>query len=144
MFVSEAWAQGAAAPGGDLFSMFVPLILIFAIFYFLLIRPQQKRQKEHQAKLGAVRRGDEVVLGGGIFGTVKKVSEDDTIEVEIADGIRVKSAKSTLMDVLTKGEPAKDSKGSVDTKKPANDGGAEKKSLLGTMFGGAKKDGDKK
>ncbi len=149
MFVSEAWAQGAApGAGGGLLEMFLPLILIFAIFYFLLIRPQQKKQKEHRAKLEAVRRGDQVVLGGGIFGQVVKVDEDDTVQVDIADGVRVKVAKSTLMEVMTKGEPAKDDK-SGKGKQAANDGSGtvEKKpgGLAGLLGGfGGKKDGDSK
>ena len=151
MFVSEAWAQGAAQSGGGLLEMFLPLILIFAIFYFLLIRPQQKKQKEHRAKLDAVRRGDRIVLGGGIFGNVIKVEDDETLQVEIAEGVRVKVAKSTLMDVITKGEPAKDEKPAKGGKgkKPANDGDStveKKQSGLAQLFGGfgAKKDGDGK
>lgn len=142
--ISEAWAQGAAGGGGDLFSFFMPLILIFAIFYFLLIRPQQKKQKEHRAKLDAARRGDKVVLGGGIYGTVTKVDDDDTVQVEIAEGVKVKVMKATLLDVLTKGEPAKDGGKDSKDKKPANDGGTvSKKGGLAGLFGG-KKDGDGK
>ena len=110
MFISPAWAQGAAGGGGmELIGSFLPLILIFAIFYFLLIRPQQKKQKEHQAKLTAVRRGDRVLTGGGIYGTVTKVL-DNELQVEIADGLKVKVATPTLMDVLSKTEPAKSGK----------------------------------
>jgi preprotein translocase subunit YajC len=77
-----------------------PLLLIFAVFYFLLIRPQQKKMKEHREMLVAVRRGDKVVTGGGIIGTVSKVISDDEIQVEIAEGVKVKIARSTLASVM--------------------------------------------
>ncbi|MDW3207362.1 MAG: preprotein translocase subunit YajC [Alphaproteobacteria bacterium] len=131
MFISTAYAQDqAAAAGGGLLEMFLPLILIFAIFYFLLIRPQQKRQKEHQAKLAAARRGDKVVLGGGMLGTVTKVVDDNELSVKIAENVEVKVLKHTLMDVLSKTEPAKDA-----PKQPANETGEEKKGLMGSLFG---------
>ena len=115
MFISPAFAQDAAAGGADLITSFLPLILIVAIFYFLLIRPQQKKQKEHQAKISAVRRGDQVLTGGGFYGKVTKVLEDGKIQVEIAEGVRVRAASSTLMDVVAKTEPAKgSSKGKDD------------------------------
>jgi len=109
MFISPAFAQDAAG-GADLLTSFLPLILIVAIFYFLLIRPQQKKQKEHQAKINAVRRNDYVLTGGGIYGRVTKVLEDGKVQVEIAEGVRVKTATSTLMDVVAKPEPAKATK----------------------------------
>ena len=87
---------------------FIPLILIFAIMYFLLIRPQQKKVKEHQAMVGAVRRGDQVVTQGGLIGKVTKVKEDNELEVEIADGVKVRVVQSTLADVRSKTEPAND------------------------------------
>jgi preprotein translocase subunit YajC len=83
--VTPAFAQGAAGAGGAIAS-FVPLILIFAIMYFLLIRPQQKRVKEHQKMVQALRRGDQIVTQGGVIGKVSKVKEDGEIEVEIAEG----------------------------------------------------------
>lgn len=87
---------------------FLPLILIFAIMYFLLIRPQQKKMKEHQAMVEAVRRGDQVVTQGGLIGKVSKVKEGDSeVEVEIADGVKVRVVKSTISQVLSKTEPAK-------------------------------------
>ena len=87
---------------------FLPLILIFAIMYFLLIRPQQKKMKEHQAMVEAVRRGDQVVTQGGLIGKVSKVKEgENEIEVEIADGVKVRVIKSTIAQVLNKTEPAK-------------------------------------
>ncbi|WP_299376259.1 preprotein translocase subunit YajC [uncultured Tateyamaria sp.] len=86
---------------------FIPLILIFAIMYFLLIRPQQKKVKEHAAMVEAVRRGDQVVTQGGLIGKVSKVKEDNEIEVELAEGVKVRVVKSTIASVLSKTEPAK-------------------------------------
>ena len=85
---------------------FIPLILIFAIMYFLLIRPQQKRLKEHKAMVEALRRGDQIVTQGGLIGKVSKVKEEDEVEVELADGVRVRVVKSTIAQVLNKTEPA--------------------------------------
>ncbi len=86
---------------------FIPLILIFAIMYFLLIRPQQKKLKEHQAMVEALRRGDQVVTQGGLIGKVSKVKEDNEIEVELSEGVKVRVVKSTVAQVLNKTEPAK-------------------------------------
>ncbi|MBO6774485.1 MAG: preprotein translocase subunit YajC [Paracoccaceae bacterium] len=85
---------------------FLPLILIFAIMYFLLIRPQQKKVKEHQAMVGALRRGDKVVTQGGMIAKVTKVKDDNEIEVEIAEGVKVNVVKSTIATVVSKTEPA--------------------------------------
>ncbi|MEQ8876969.1 MAG: preprotein translocase subunit YajC [Phycisphaerales bacterium] len=85
---------------------FVPLILIFAIMWFLLIRPQQKKLKEHKAMVAALRRGDQVVTQGGLIGKVSKVKDEDEIEVEIAQGVKVRVVKSTVAQVLSKTEPA--------------------------------------
>ncbi|KIC19667.1 MULTISPECIES: preprotein translocase subunit YajC [unclassified Leisingera] len=85
---------------------FLPLILIFAIMYFLLIRPQQKKMKQHQAMVDGLRRGDQVVTQGGVIGKVAKVKEDGEIEVEIADGVKVRVVKATIAQVLSKTEPA--------------------------------------
>ena len=105
MFVTPAYAQAAGGAGGA-FTSFVPLILIFAIMYFLLIRPQQKKVKEHKAMVEALRRGDQIVTQGGIVGKVSKVKEDGELEVEIADGVRVRVIQSTVATVLNKTEPA--------------------------------------
>ncbi len=86
---------------------FVPLILIFGIMYFLLIRPQQKKVKQHAAMVAALRRGDQVVTQGGLIGKVVKVKDDGEIEVEIADGVKVRVIQSTIATVLSKTEPAK-------------------------------------
>lgn len=88
------------------FAQFIPLILIFAIMYFLLIRPQQKKMKEHQNMVEALRRGDQVVTQGGLIGKVSKVKEDGELEVEIAEGVKVRVVKSTIAQVLNKTEPA--------------------------------------
>ena len=86
---------------------FIPLILIFAIMYFLLIRPQQKKVKEHAAMVAALRRGDQVVTQGGIIGKVAKVKEDGELEVELADNVKVRVVQSTIATVVSKTEPAK-------------------------------------
>ncbi|MEE9427929.1 MAG: preprotein translocase subunit YajC [Paracoccaceae bacterium] len=106
MFVTPAYAQ--AAGGAGAFTSFIPLILIFAIMYFLLIRPQQKKLKDHNAMVAAVRRGDQVVTQGGLLGKVSKVKDDNEIEVEIASGVKVRVVKSTLAQVISKTEPASD------------------------------------
>jgi preprotein translocase subunit YajC len=124
MFISPAYAQaaGAAAPGGaGAIMQFAPLVLIFIVFYFLLIRPQQKKAKEHRALLSNLRRGDRVVTGGGIIGTVTRVvDKDDEISVEIADGVRVKVLRSTVTAVLSKPEPVA-AKGSKAAKEKAEE-----------------------
>ena len=106
MFVTPAFAQAAGAGPGGAFASFVPMILIFAIMYFLLIRPQQKKAKEHKAMVEALRRGDQVLTQGGIIGKVSKVNDDGVIEVEIADGVRVKMPRHTIAQVMSKTEPA--------------------------------------
>ena len=111
MFSTPAFAQTAApAAGGSAaaFMQIVPLVFIFVIFYFLLIRPQQKRAKEHRALIEAVKKGDTVVTGGGLVGKVTKVDEQE-VEVEIAANVRVRVVKSTLADVRQVGaRPAND------------------------------------
>jgi preprotein translocase subunit YajC len=106
MFVTPAFAQAAGGGVGSAFTSFVPLILIFAIMYFLLIRPQQKKLKDHKAMVEALRRGDQVLTQGGILGKVVKVNEDGILEVEIADGVKVKVLRSTISQVMSKTEPA--------------------------------------
>ena len=108
MFATPAFAQsaGQAGAGGALGSMLIPMILIFGIMYFLIIRPQQKQMKAHKAMIEALRRGDQVVTQGGILGKVVKVQEDGIVEVEIADGVKVKIMRHTITTVLNKTEPA--------------------------------------
>jgi len=96
MLISPAYAQDAAG-GGGLLVQILPLILIFAIFYFLLIRPQQKKMKEHREMLAALKRGDRVITGGGIVGTITKVrDESDEMEIEIAPGVKVTVVRGTI------------------------------------------------
>ena len=87
---------------GSGIAQFIPLILIFVIFYFFLIRPQQKRVKEHQLMVSSLKRGDEVITSGGIIGTVEKVLEDDRIEVLVGDNVKVQIIKSTITSLLQK------------------------------------------
>ena len=106
--ITPAFAQGAAAPGGDMILQFVPFILIFVIMWFLIIRPQQRRVREHREMINNVRRGDTVVTSGGIVGKVTRVIEDaNELEVEIADGIKVKLVRGMITEVRTKGEPVR-------------------------------------
>ncbi len=107
MFATPAYAQAAGGGLGALGS-FMPLILIFAIMYFLLIRPQQKKAKDHRAMVEAVRRGDQVVTAGGLIGKISKVKDDGEVEVELAKDVKVRVVKSTLSQVISKTEPAKD------------------------------------
>jgi len=121
MLISPAYAQAAgAAGGGDIFMSLLPLILIFVVFYFLLIRPQQKRMKDHREMLSNIRRGDRIVTGGGIIGTVTKVGSDDELTVEIGENMRVKVVRSTVQTVLAKTEPAR-SKGGGEEDDDADD-----------------------
>mgnify|MGYP006123258725 CR=1 FL=1 len=105
MFVSPAYAQAAGVSGGGGLEAFLPLILIFVVFYFLLIRPQQKKMKDHKALLSAIRRGDKVVTGGGILGTVTKVIDDDEVSIEISDGVKVRVQRALISTVISKTEP---------------------------------------
>jgi preprotein translocase subunit YajC len=107
-FITPAFAQAAPQGGGSagfLISM-LPFIMIFVIMYFLIIRPQQKRLKEHRDMVAGVRRGDTVVTAGGIVGKVVR-AEDDELQVEIAEGVKVKIVRGTISDVRAKGEPVK-------------------------------------
>ncbi len=106
MFATPAFAQEAGGFGA--FGSFVPLILIFVIMYFLLIRPQQKKAKEHRNMVEALRRGDQIVTQGGLIGKVTKVKEDNELEVEIAQGVKARVVRSTVAQVLSKSDPVKD------------------------------------
>ncbi len=92
---------------GQGFAQFIPLILIFIIFYFFLIRPQQKRVKDHKAMVEALKRGDEIITSGGIIGTIDRVMEDDRIEVIISDNVKVQIIRSTITSLLKKEEVKK-------------------------------------
>jgi len=101
-FISNAYAEGAPAVQGGGFMEFLPLIALLAVFYFLILRPQQKRAKEHKAMVEAMQKGDEVVTAGGVLGKVTKVG-DENIGVEIADNVVVQVQKSAVQTVLPKG-----------------------------------------
>jgi len=109
MLISPAFAQvpGLGGDGGMLMSL-LPFILIFVIMYFLILRPQQKRAKEHTELVKNLRRGDTVITSGGLMGKVTKVVDDEQIEVEIADGVRVRQVRAMVTGVRAKGEPVKD------------------------------------
>ena len=144
MFISEAWAQGAGGGGSDFLVQLFPLVLIFIVFYFLLIRPQQAKVKQQREMLSGVKRGDRVVTGGGIIGLVTKVIGDNELQVELAEGVRVRIIKGTITDIITRGESVRGGKESEEDDKPllpakAADAPAERKSLLGSLFGGGKK-----
>ena len=111
MFITPAFAQtaGGQASGAGILVQMAPLVLIFVVFYFLLIRPQQKKMKEHKGKIDAVKKGDQVVTGGGLVGKVARV-DDIYVDIELAPGMKVNAVKSTLADVI---DPT--------TAKPAND-----------------------
>src|ERR1700754_3625451 len=105
MFISPAYAQSPFGGNTDLITSLLPFVLIFVIMYFLILRPQQKRVKAHAEMIKNVRRGDTVVTSGGLVGKVTKVIDDDQLEVEIADGIRVRQVRAMVSDVRAKGEP---------------------------------------
>jgi preprotein translocase subunit YajC len=130
MFVSPAYAQAAGGGAGG-FEAFLPIILIFIVFYFLLIRPQQTKMKQHKAMLAAVRRGDKVVTGGGIIGNVTKVVDDNEVVVEIANDIKVRVQRSLISSVVSKSEPVKGDQKPGGSDKSAGGG------FLG-LFGGKK------
>ena len=142
MLISEAWAQaGGGAGGGDFLVQLFPLILIFVVFYFLLIRPQQAKVKAQREMLSGVKRGDRVVTGGGIIGLVTKVIGDNELQIELAEGVRVRIIKQTITDIVARGESVRGSKEAEDDEKPMLPPpapAAERKSLLGSLFGGKK------
>ena len=105
MLISTAYAQGTGILDQNALIQFLPLILIFVVFYFLLIRPQQRKAKDQKAMLEALRRGDRVVTGGGIIGTVARVESPEEVTVDIADGVRVRVLRSTISSVLAKPDP---------------------------------------
>jgi preprotein translocase subunit YajC len=116
MLISTAYAQGIGGffDSSSAMVQFLPLVLIFVVFYFLLIRPQQKKQKDHRSMLDALRRGDRVVTGGGIIGTVNRVAGNEEVEVDIAQGVRVRVLRSTITTVLARTEP-------VSSREPASE-----------------------
>ena len=106
MIISPAFAQASGGAGG--LSSLLPFLLIFVVFYFFLIRPQQKRAKEHREMVNNVKRGDKIVTSGGLIGTVVKVVDDsDTVEVEIAKDVKVNVVRAMIADIRGKTEPVK-------------------------------------
>ncbi|MDX1593054.1 MAG: preprotein translocase subunit YajC [Gammaproteobacteria bacterium] len=101
-FISNAWAQSASGQQGDPLMGFLPLILIFVVFYFLLIRPQSKRQKEHKKMIEALDKGDEVVTNGGLFGVISDLG-DNFVQLQVADGVEVKVQRQAIAATLPKG-----------------------------------------
>lgn len=147
MLVSPAYAQVGGGGDSGLISL-LPLVLIFVVFYFLLIRPQQKKMKAHKTLVEGLRRGDRVVTAGGLLGTVTKIVNDTEAQLEIADGVRVRVMRHTIQDVIAKPEPGEKAKGgtpAADTPPPApaNEGaGAAKGGFsMGKLLGGGRKTG---
>jgi preprotein translocase subunit YajC len=136
MLVSTAYAQtaGAAAGGTDYLIQFAPILAIMVVFYFLLLRPQQKKAKDHKNMLEALRKGDRVVTGGGILGTVVKVTGDEML-VEISEGVRVRVIRSTVTQVLAKTAPANDQ---PDTEEDEGDAAGDESGEGSTLPGMAK------
>ena len=112
MFVTSAFAQGSSPFGDNMLIQLLPFVLIFVIMYFLILRPQQKKTKDHQELVKNLRRGDTVITSGGLVGKVTKVVDEEQIEVEIADGVRVRQVRSMVSGVRAKGEPVRDESGS--------------------------------
>jgi preprotein translocase subunit YajC len=110
--ITPAYAQGLGG-SPELIYQLLPFVLIFVIMYFLILRPQQKRAKQHQEMVKNVRRGDTLITSGGLVGKVTKVVDDDQVEIEIADGVRVRQVRSMVADVRAKSEPVKDEKGAA-------------------------------
>ena len=108
MLISPAFAQAGEVAAPNPLMQLAPLVFIFVIFYFLLIRPQQQARKKHLEMVSNVRRGDQVVTAGGIIGKISKVIDDNEVMVDLADGVSVKVIKTTLSDVRNKTEPAND------------------------------------
>ncbi|MGA7325507.1 MAG: preprotein translocase subunit YajC [Rhodomicrobium sp.] len=122
--ISPAFAQTSGAGGAGLFDLLLPMVAVFGIFYLLVFRPQQKRMKDHQAMINAVKRGDTVVTSGGIIGKVVRVAADGELRVEIADNVQVRVVKGTISEVRSRGEPLKE-KVKVGTPASGDDDGAK-------------------
>ncbi|MBK8009423.1 MAG: preprotein translocase subunit YajC [Rhizobiales bacterium] len=109
MFITPAYAQGSAGRRQrDMLVSLLPFIAIFVIMYFLILRPQQKRVKAHAEMVKNLRRGDTVIINGGVIGKISKVIDDHEVEVEIADGIKIRQVKQMVTEVRAKGEPVKE------------------------------------
>lgn len=132
MFVSPAYAQGATGGGFGGIEPLIPLVLIFVVFYFLLIRPQQKKAKAHREMLASLKRGDRIVTAGGIIGTIARVPSETELTVEIAENVRVRLARGMVTEVLARNE----SRGSDDADDEEDDkddkDGKDKENTRGT------------
>ena len=117
MLISPAYAQDLGGSGGPDFVFILMMVAMFAVFWFLVIRPQQRRAKDHKAMQQAIKRGDHVVTSGGIIGRVARLEGDDTVTLEIADGVRVKCRQSMIANLLSKSEPREEK-----PEKPKKDG----------------------
>jgi preprotein translocase subunit YajC len=105
MWVTPAYAQSIGGGGGEIVQMLLPFALIFVIMYFLILRPQRQQTKRREEMLKAIRRGDTVVMNGGIVGKVTKVVDDTEVELQIAEGVKVRAMRSLIAEVRTKAEP---------------------------------------
>jgi preprotein translocase subunit YajC len=133
--ISPAYAQGMG--GAEGLGPLLPLILIFVVFWFLLIRPQQRKAKEHRELLSQLRRGDQIVTSGGIIGKITKVVSDTELQVEIADEVRVRVARGMVAEVLSRTEPAKAAGEKADAATtPDAQNTNQKPSLLGSLLPG--------
>jgi preprotein translocase subunit YajC len=135
MWISMALAQDAGKPaaGNDMLTGILPLVLIFVVFYFLLIRPQQKRSREHRELLSRVKKGDRVLTAGGVIGKVTKAQEGSiTVEVEIAENVRVEVARGQIAGIWNPEAAAAPAQAASGAQRPANDA---KPGLLKKLFG---------
>ena len=107
MFINPAYAQAAGGDTASALTSLIPFLLIFGIMWFLLIRPQQKKMKEHRQMVDNLKRGDQVVTAGGLIGKITKVKDDHEVEVELDQGVSVRVVRSTISNVVSKTEPAK-------------------------------------
>ena len=121
LFITDAYAQAAAGSPttSGLFGTFLPMLAIIPVFYFLMIRPQQKKAKDQRALIAAVKRGDRVVTIGGVLGTVTKVVDNNELQLEIADGVRIRILRTAVSDVVNRSDPAKLQDNSADKKSDA-------------------------
>ena len=128
MFISPAYAQAAGTPGAnDFIGMILPLVMIMGVFYFLLIRPQQKKMKEQQDMISKINRGDTVVTSGGFIGKVSKVVDANELQVEIGENVKVRVLRTGIVDVRAKGEPIKDDASAIaEEVKPAKPAAVKK------------------
>ncbi len=108
MFITPAYAQTGATGGNDMLIQLLPFVAIFVIMYFLILRPQQKRVKSHTEMVNNLRRGDTVVTNGGLIGKITKVFDNHEVEIQIAEGVKIRQVKQMVTEVRAKGEPVKD------------------------------------